>query len=267
MSMIVWSSLICHVQSGDDYSLCLDAVLPEIDFYDRIAIAAELGFEAFEFWDPAGKDIDRIARLAQQNHIAVAICGVLESWGHPVEAPDEAFLAAVRSTVDIAAALDCHSLLALTGPAKGDPAIQTGALIESLKRAAEVVEPLGISLCVEALNTLVDHAGYFLNSARLGFELVGAVGSPQVKLLYDIYHMQIMEGNIIATLNANIAAIGHFHSAGVPGRHELSTGELDYRNIVKAVDAAGYQGYFGLEYWPTYDSRQSLADTLKYLKI
>ncbi|MFZ2014706.1 MAG: TIM barrel protein, partial [Nocardioides sp.] len=139
-------------------------------------------------------------------------------------------------------------------------------LVENLKRAAEVVEPLGISLCLEALNTLVDHAGYFLNSARLGFEVVREVGSPQVKLLYDVYHMQIMEGNLIATINEHVGAIGHFHSAGVPGRHELFTGELDYRNIIKAVDAAGYQGYFGLEYWPTYDQRQSLADTLKYLK-
>jgi hydroxypyruvate isomerase len=191
---------------------------------------------------------------------------VLESWGHPVEAPDGAFVGAVRRSLDIAAALHCPSLLALTGPAKGDPAVQTAALIENLKRAAEVVEPLGITLCVEALNTLVDHAGYFLNSSRLGFEVVGAAGSPRVKLLYDVYHMQIMEGNIIATIGKNIAGVGHFHSAGVPGRHELSTGELDYCNIVKAVDAAGYQGYFGLEYWPTYDQRQSLIDTLKYLK-
>ena len=248
------------------YSLCLDTVFPEIDFYDRIAIAAELGFEAFEFWDPVGKDIPRIARLAQQNHIAVAICGVLESWGHPIEAPDGAFVAAVRRTLDMAASLGCQRLLALTGPAKGDAATQTASLIENLKRAAEVVEPLGITLCVEALNTLVDHAGYFLNSGRLGFELVGEVGSPHIKLLYDIYHMQIMEGNIIDTIRENAAATGHFHSAGVPGRHELSSGELDYRNIVKAVDAAGYQGYFGLEYYPTYDSRQSLVDTLKYLK-
>jgi hydroxypyruvate isomerase len=154
------------------YSLCIDAVLPEVDFYDRIPIAAELGFEAFEFWDPVGKDIARIARLAAQNNIAVSICGVLESWTHPVEAPGGGFVAAVRRTVDTAADLDCHNLLALTGPAKGDPAAQKAALVENLKRAAEVVEPLGITLCVEALNTLVDHAGYFLNSGRLGFGVV-----------------------------------------------------------------------------------------------
>ena len=246
------------------YSLCIEAVLPEVDFYDRIAIAAELGFDAIEFWDPTGKDIPRIARLAAQNHIPVSICGMLGSWKDCVDSPG--FVGSARRTAEIAGELDCHALIALTGQAGGDPAAQKAALVENLKRAAEVVEPLGISLCVEALNSHVDHAGYFLNSARLGFEVVGEVGSPRVKLLYDVYHMQIMEGNIIATINDNIAATGHFHAAGVPGRHELFTGELDYRHIVKAVDAAAYEGYFGLEYWPTYDSRQSLVDTLKYLK-
>ena len=248
------------------YSLCIEPVLPEVDFYDRIAIAADLGFDAIEFWDPTGKDIPRIARLAAQHHIAVSICGMLDGWAKCVDAPGGAFIDSTRRTVEIARDLNCHSMIALTGQATGDPAAQKAALVENLKRAVEVVAPLGITLCVEALNTRVDHSGYFLNSARLGYEVVQEVGNPQVKLLYDIYHMQIMEGNIIATINENIAATGHFHSAGVPGRHELFTGELDYRAIVKAVDATGYQGYFGLEYTPTYDSRQSLADTLKYLK-
>ena len=93
------------------------------------------------------------------------------------------------------------------------------------------------------------------------------MGNPYVKLLYDVYHMQIMQGNIIATIIANIAAIGHFHSAGVPKRHELYVGELNYRSIVKVVEAAGYKGFFGLEYWPTYtDHQQSLADVMKYLR-
>ena len=246
------------------YSLCIEAVLPEIDFYDRIAIAAELGFDAIEFWDPKGKDIPRIARLAAQHHIAVSICGMLDGWTDCVDSPG--FVNSARRTLEIARDLDCHSLIALTGKAGGDPAVQKAALVENLKRAAEVVAPQGVTLCMEALNTHVDHPGYFLDSARLGFEVVRQVASPQVKLLYDVYHMQIMEGNIIATINENIAAIGHFHSAGVPGRHELFAGELDYRAIVKAVDAAAFERYFGLEYWPTYDSRQSLVDTLKYLR-
>lgn len=248
------------------YSLCIEPVLPEVDFYDRIAIAAELGFDAIEFWDPNGKDIPRIARLATQHHIAVSICGMLDGWTNCVDAPDGAFVESARRSVEIARDLDCHSLIALTGQSGSDPAAQKAALVENLRRAAEVVGPLGVTVCLEALNTRVDHPGYLLDSARLGFEVVRAVGSPQVKLLYDVYHMQIMEGNIIATINENIASIGHFHSAGVPGRHELFTGELDYRAIVKAVDTAGYGRYFGLEYWPTYDSHQSLVDTMKYLR-
>jgi hydroxypyruvate isomerase len=248
------------------YSLCIEPVLPEVDFYDRIAIAAELGFDAIEFWDPKGKDIPRIARLAAQNHMAVSICGMLDGWTNCVDAHGGAFVDSTRRSVEIARDLDCHALIALTGQARGDSDAQKAALVENLRRAAEVVEPLGVTLCLESLNTRFDHPGYFLDSTRLGFEVVREIGSPQVKLLYDVYHMQIMEGNIIATINGNIASIGHFHSAGVPGRHELFTGELDYRGIVKAVDAAGYECYFGLEYWPTYDSRQSLVDTLKYLR-
>ena len=251
------------------YSLCIEPVLPEVDFYDRIAIAAELGFDAIEFWDPKGKDIPRIARLASRHHIPVSICGMLDGWANCVDAPSGKFVDSARRTAELAGDLDCHSMIALTGQAGQsglDSAAQKAALVENLKRAAEVVEPLGITLCVEALNTFVDHAGYFLNSSRLGFEVVREVGSPFVTLLYDIYHMQIMEGNVIATIDKNVSAIGHFHSAGVPGRHELFNNELDYHTIVKAVDAAGYGRYFGLEYWPTYDSRQSLADTLKYLQ-
>jgi len=248
------------------YSLCIETVLSEVDFYDRIVIAAELGFDAIEFWDPKGKDIPRIARLAAQNQLAVSICGMLDGWVNCVDAPGGAFVASLRRTVELAQDLDCHALIGLTGQARGDPAVQKAALVENLRRAAEVVEPLGVTVCLESLNSRVDHAGYFLDSARLGFEVVREVGSPQVKLLYDIYHMQIMEGNIIATINENIASIGHFHSAGVPGRHELFMGELEYRAIVKAVDTAGYDRYFGLEYYPTYGSRQSLEDTLKYLK-
>ncbi len=100
----------------------------------------------------------------------------------------------------------------------------------------------------------------------MGFEIVRSVGSNSVKLLYDVYHMQIMEGNIIDTVTRNIDLIGHFHSAGVPGRHEHFNGENDYPNILKAIAATPYSRFFGLEYWPTYDHRQSLKDVLAYLK-
>ena len=92
------------------------------------------------------------------------------------------------------------------------------------------------------------------------------VNNPGLKLLYDVYHMQIMEGNHIASIKENISLIGHFHSASVPGRNELYSGEINYASIMKAINDSGYDGYFGLEYWPTVQEEISLSKTLEYLK-
>lgn len=123
----------------------------------------------------------------------------------------------------------------------------------------------GVTVNMEALNSLVDHKGYYLDSSYMGFEIMKAVGCDNIKLLYDVYHMQIMEGNIIENVLKNIDLIGHFHSAGVPGRHEHFDGDNDYKNILKAINKTTYDRYFGLEYWPTYDHRKSLTDVKNYL--
>ncbi|MEI6877050.1 MAG: TIM barrel protein, partial [Spirochaetota bacterium] len=96
-------------------------------------------------------------------------------------------------------------------------------------------------------------------------EVLRAVGSPSVKMLFDIYHMQIMYGNILSFVKRNLDVIGHFHVAGIQGRHEPFPCELDYAYVLKSIDEMGYQGHFGLEYWPTVESGQSLADTRKKL--
>jgi len=95
-------------------------------------------------------------------------------------------------------------------------------------------------------------------------DIVKRVESPNLKMLYDIYHMQIMSGNLIDFIGENIEYIGHFHIAGVPGRHEPFTGELNYRYIVDEIDRMGYDGYFGLEYWPSFDDEESLRRTRDY---
>jgi hydroxypyruvate isomerase len=106
----------------------------------------------------------------------------------------------------------------------------------------------------------VDHAGYYLDSTAEAVAIVRAVNSPHLRILYDVYHMQIMEGNVIATIEKNIEWIGHFHSAGVPGRAEHFGGELDYPVILRRIEATGYEGAFGLEYFP------KMADHLESLK-
>jgi hydroxypyruvate isomerase len=249
------------------YSLCIEPVFPEVDFYERIELAAGLGFDAVEFWDPAGKDLSSIAMLAARNRIEIATCCALDAWGKHMSAPVEVVTANIRASVRVALDLGCSSLIVLSGPVEDNLVAQKVRLIDNLKRAGEIAAREEVTLNLEALNSLVDHPGYYLDSANLGFEVLRQVGNPHVKLLYDVYHMQVMQGNIIATIIEHVDAIGHFHSAGVPKRHELYVGELNYRSIVKVIEAAGYKGYFGLEYWPTYaDHQQSLADVMKYLR-
>jgi len=113
----------------------------------------------------------------------------------------------------------------------------------------------------------VDHPGYYLDSSSEGAQIVRAIGSPSLKLLYDVYHMQIMEGNIIASIRRHADVIGHFHSAGVPGRHEHFETELNYPAILKAIEETGYEGCFGLEYQPAMqDHLDSLVRVREYLE-
>ena len=124
--------------------------------------------------------------------------------------------------------------------------------VEGLREAAPLLEQAGMTAVVEVLNTYVNHAGYFLYYVRDAAEMIDRVGSPNVKILFDIYHVQIMEGNLISQIRSNIDRVGHFHIGDVPGRHEPGTGEINYRNVFKAIYDLGdrYQGYAALEYSP-----------------
>ena len=138
-------------------------------------------------------------------------------------------------------------------------------MIETLSLAAKVCEKEGITLLLEPFNTKVDHPHYFLDSAEECMTVLKAVHSPSVRMLYDIYHMQIMGGDVVTFIRKNIQWIGHFHVAGVPGRHEPLDGELNYPFILKEIDRLGFAGGVGLEYWPTIDPAESLRQTAAWL--
>jgi len=246
-------------------SLCIEPVLTTMDFYDRIKVAAEIGFDAIEFWDPIDKDVSKIGKLAADNKIDVAVCCVRNAWSTRMNFPPSIVVENIRESIKLAKEMGCHSLIALSGDVEGKTDSQKNILIENLKRVADIAVKENVTIVVEALNSIVDHKGYYLDSSYIGFEIMKSVGCENIKLLYDVYHMQIMEGNLIDNIKKNIEFIGHFHSAGVPGRHEHFNGEINYKNILKAIEETGYSKYFGLEYWPTYDDKQSLKDVLEYL--
>ncbi len=142
---------------------------------------------------------------------------------------------------------------------------QRAALVEALAAAGQRVAARGFALNLEALNTEVDHPGYLLNDPADAIAIAKETGCPNVKTLYDFYHMTIMRGNQTEFLRHNIDRIGHFHIAGVPGRHEPDAGETNYPFLLSEVMKLGFEGHFGLEYFPVLESAASLKQTQHYL--
>jgi len=141
--------------------------------------------------------------------------------------------------------------------------------IAGLSKIAPLADELGVTICVELLNSKVDHAGYQGDHTAFGVAVMQGVNSPHVKLLYDIYHMQIMEGDVIRTIRDNIQWIGHFHTGGVPGRHEINeTQELNYHAIAEAIADANFAGYVAHEFEPTRpDPYASLAEAIRVCTV
>jgi len=140
--------------------------------------------------------------------------------------------------------------------------------VTGLNRVKKIAEDKGVTICLELLNSKVDHHDYQCDHTAWGVEVIKRVDSPRVKLLYDIYHMQIMEGDIVRTIRANIQHIAHFHTGGVPGRHELDdTQELNWRTVAKAIADLNFQGFFAHEFVPTRDPMQSLEQAYRTCSV
>jgi hydroxypyruvate isomerase len=132
----------------------------------------------------------------------------------------------------------------------------------------KIAEDNGVVICMELLNSKVDHKDYMCDHTAWGVQVMEAVNSPHVKLLYDIYHMQIMEGDVIRTIREHIKHIAHFHTGGVPGRNELdNTQELNYRAIARAIADTGFGGYMAHEFVPTRDPLTSLREAVAVCKV
>lgn len=248
------------------FSVCLECIFEEYQFYDRIKIAKDCGVDAIELWDPSVYDTKRIAKEAQANNLPVAACGLKQSWTYRLNSSYDVVEKNILESIPYGKDLGCDTFIGLSGELECKVDSQKSLLIENLKRIADLCEKEEVVVVIEPLNSLYDHKGYYLDSSYIGFEIVKAVNSPAIKVLYDCYHMQIMEGNLVNSITNNINFIGHFHSAGVPGRHELFLGETNYPFVISAADEAGYDRYFGFEYWPTYDNKTSLKDVMAYVK-
>ncbi len=246
-------------------SVCIEMIFREQPFLDRIDCVAEAGYSAFEFWGWRSKDIEGILQRKREFALEVSVFGV-DHKGRLVDyTTKDEFIKGVRDSIEVAHKMECPSLMITVGnEMEGIPREkQHESIVKCLKETAKLVEKADVTLVLEPLNVLVDHEGYYLYSSVEGFQILEEVYSPNVKLLYDIYHQQITEGNLIDTIKKNMESIGHFHVADVPGRHEPGTGEINYANVFRSIDEAGYDGFVGLEFKPLADPKVALKEVMR----
>jgi len=187
----------------------------------------------------------------------------------PDPAATPAILDALRRGIDLAAEAKVPNLVCFSGNRAGmsdEEGLENCA--RGLVQVAGQAEKRGVTLCVELLNSKVDHKDYMCDHTAWGVALAKKVDSPRVKLLYDIYHMQIMEGDVIRTIRENIGWIAHFHTAGVPGRHEIDgRQELNYPAICRAIVEAGYTGFLAQEFVPTDAPLSALEEAFRVCDV
>lgn len=248
------------------YSVCVESVFENISIYDRIELVKEFQPDAIEFWDISQYDVKRLGELVSRFNLPISDCCLNHNWDIRMNESFKAVKKNVLESIKTGKEVGCNTFICMSGETAGKTDNQKLIIAENLKRLAELCERENVVLVLEALNTIYDHKGYYLDTAYDAFEIVKTVDSPSVKILFDCYHMQIMQGNLVNTIRDNIDFIGHVHSAGVPGRHELQSGEINYPLIIKTLEECGYEQYFGLEYFPSYDDRKSMNDVFQYIR-
>jgi len=262
--------------------VCIEPFFTGLPYEQRIEKISEIGFRVYEFWfhnrkfDGKAlidemKNFEKIAELNEKYNLTTSDFvfnhpdgGIIASL---IDKKDRnRLLGSIGEMIGQAKKIGCSRFISGSGNRvqriSSKESIEN--MIESLKMLMDICEKENITILLEPFNTRVDHPDYFLDDPFLCIDIVKRVESPNLKMLYDIYHMQIMSGNLLDFIGENIEYIGHFHIAGVPGRHEPFTGELNYRYIVDEIDRMGYDGYFGLEYWPSFDDEESLRRTRDY---
>ena len=252
-----------------EYSVCVSAVYAGVPVPEAIHRVKAAGYGAFEFWSWWDQDIDAVDEARRRAGLrTAAFCTRFSALNDPSRRGE--YLEGLRASIEVAKRLECPVLISQVGGEIKDVPRQKQheSIVEGLRACAPMLEDAGVTLAVEPLNTLVNHKGYYLYSSSEGFEIVNEAGSPNVKLLFDVYHQQVTEGNIISNLTGNISSVAHVHIAGNPGRHEpYENSELSYPTVLKALRGAGYEGHVGLEYLPLRDPDESLKTLLDRMPL
>lgn len=235
---------------------------------EQIAFAADQGFRAWEDNEARKRPVEQqeaMARaLAQRGMTMGVFVASMPKWAdfRPVlgandDADRNAFLDDIRTSVEVAKRLNAKHMTVVTGfmDRKVPEEMQTGRIIDCMRRAGDIVAPHGLVLVMEPLNTRTNHPGVFMQSIAQGYAVARGANSPGVKILADLYHEQIQSGNLIPTLDACWAEVGYIQFGDNPGRKEPGTGEINYANIVRWLRARSYAGVIGMEHGNSVEGR------------
>ncbi|MCI8282786.1 MAG: TIM barrel protein [Lachnospiraceae bacterium] len=254
-------------------SLCIDLLYLEIGpmgpvFSDTekllagMELAKKTGYDTVEFWDWDTRDYERL--IAKKQELGLAVSAICAKDRGTLTKPEtfETAKTGLKETIEVAKRLECPNIIIT---ADKNPELSREQchknIVEALRRLAPLAEAGSVTLVLEPIS-----GGSYFEDSKEAFQVLKEVGSSHVKLLYDIFHYQLMEGNIVNTLKENLDLIGHLHSASVPGRNEITDGELNYAYIVKAIQEMGYQGYFGIEYLPAMEKEDSVIRCREFIE-
>lgn len=252
------------------FSANLSMLFTEADFMDRFERSARAGFKAVEYMFPYAYEAERLREKLEQYALKQVLfnlpAGDWEKGERGIAVMldrVEEFKGGVEKALRYAKALGCPRVNCLVGLTPSGISEETvrKTLVANLRYAAETLGKEQINLLVEALNTRDIPGSYLTHTAQV-VSLLSEVGSPNLFIQYDIYHMQVMEGNLTLTIRENLERIGHIQLADNPGRHEPGTGEINYANLFRFIDEAGYKGFIGCEYRPAGKTEDGL-DWLK----
>lgn len=256
-------------------SACIEPMYGELPFLDRFQAAKRDGFSHVEFWSWMDKDLRAVRRAAEEAGIGIAgFNGDAElSLINPAQKKD--YLEFLRHSVAAAKEVGARSLtIHSNGLGEGgrvlnsypelSDTVKLCIMFDTLCACAELAEQSGIPMNLEPLNITTDHQGNFLTTTRTAAELTRLIGSPMLKVLYDVYHMQLNEGSLCDNIRAYGDQFGHIHVADAPGRHEPGTGEINYRKVFSCLEETGYTGLVGFELIPETSTAQAVRAIMQY---
>ena len=252
----------------------LTMMFTEMPFLERFAAAAQAGFKGVEYMFPYDHPAEQIrAELDCHGLAQVLFNAPAGDWaagdrglgGHPARIHE--CHRGIDLAIDYARALGCPNIHLMAGlrPAEFDLALCQQTLVDNLVYAADVAAPHGLTIFVEAINSRVDMPGYIVDDSESALAIIDRVGRDNVRFQYDIYHMQIMEGDLARAIERLLPRIGHLQLADNPGRNEPGTGEINYSWLLPKIDALGYDGWIGCEYRPAAGTIAGLGWTKPYL--